>query len=40
MVTTETDPNVRESARQAGVSAICEKSFKPEVARGLLERLL
>jgi CheY-like chemotaxis protein/tRNA A-37 threonylcarbamoyl transferase component Bud32 len=40
MVTAETDPDVREGLRQAGVSAICEKSFKPEVVRALLDRLL
>jgi serine/threonine protein kinase/DNA-binding response OmpR family regulator len=40
MVTTETDPTLREKMRQAGVSAICEKSFKPEVVRTLIERLL
>jgi CheY-like chemotaxis protein/tRNA A-37 threonylcarbamoyl transferase component Bud32 len=40
MVTTETDPDLREKMRQAGVSAICEKSFRPEAVRALLSRLL
>jgi CheY-like chemotaxis protein/tRNA A-37 threonylcarbamoyl transferase component Bud32 len=40
MVTTETDPDLREKMRRAGVSAICEKSFRPEVVRALLSRLL
>jgi CheY-like chemotaxis protein/tRNA A-37 threonylcarbamoyl transferase component Bud32 len=40
MVTTETGPAFRESMRQAGVSAVCEKSFAPEVVRDVLARLL
>jgi CheY-like chemotaxis protein len=40
LFTTETDPGLHERVRQAGVSAICPKSFKPEVVRGVLTRLL
>jgi serine/threonine protein kinase/DNA-binding response OmpR family regulator len=39
VVTTETDPAKLEAVRQLGVSAICDKSFKPEVVRGVLEKL-
>jgi two-component system chemotaxis response regulator CheY len=39
VVTTETDPAKLTSVRQLGVSAICDKSFRPEVVRGVLERL-
>lgn len=39
VVTTETDPAKLEAMRRLGVAAICEKSFKPEVVRGILERL-
>jgi serine/threonine protein kinase len=39
VVTTEMDPAKLEAVRQLGVSAICDKSFKPEVVRGVLERL-
>jgi two-component system chemotaxis response regulator CheY len=39
VVTTETDPAKLESLRQLGVSALCDKSFRPEVVRGVLERL-
>jgi two-component system chemotaxis response regulator CheY len=38
MVTTETDPIKLEAVRQLGVLAICDKSFKPEVVRSVLER--
>jgi two-component system chemotaxis response regulator CheY len=39
VVTTETDPTRLGAVRQLGVAAICDKSFKPEVVRGVLERL-
>jgi serine/threonine protein kinase len=39
MVTTETDSAKLDAVRQLGVSAICDKSFKPEVVRGILRRL-
>jgi serine/threonine protein kinase len=39
VVTTETDPAKLDAMRRLGVAAICEKSFKPEVVRGILERL-
>jgi two-component system chemotaxis response regulator CheY len=39
VVTTETDPARLEAVRQLGVSAICDKSFKPEVVRAVLEWL-
>jgi two-component system chemotaxis response regulator CheY len=39
VVTTETDPAKLEAVRQLGVAAICDKSFQPEVVRGVLERL-
>jgi two-component system chemotaxis response regulator CheY len=39
VVTTETDSGKLEAVRQLGVSAICDKSFKPEVIRGVLARL-
>jgi two-component system chemotaxis response regulator CheY len=39
MVTAETDPARLEAVRQLGVAAICDKSFKPESVRGVLQRL-
>jgi CheY-like chemotaxis protein/tRNA A-37 threonylcarbamoyl transferase component Bud32 len=39
VVTTETDPGKLEAVRQLGVAAICDKSFRPEVVRGILGRL-
>src|SRR5262249_37219816 len=39
VVTTETDPAKLDAMRQLGVSAICDKSFKPDVVRGVLARL-
>jgi serine/threonine protein kinase len=39
IVTTETDSAKLEAVWRLGVSAICDKSFKPEVVRGVLERL-
>jgi serine/threonine protein kinase len=39
VVTTETDPARLAAVRQLGVAAICDKSFRPEVVRGVLERL-
>jgi two-component system chemotaxis response regulator CheY len=40
MVTSETDPMLHQKVLRAGCSAICEKSFKPEVVRRLLSGLL
>jgi two-component system chemotaxis response regulator CheY len=40
VVTSETDPAKLESLRQLGVSALCDKSFKPEIVRGILESLV
>jgi two-component system chemotaxis response regulator CheY len=39
VVTTEADPAKLAALRQLGVSAICGKDFRPEVFRGVLERL-
>src|SRR5262249_41477407 len=39
VVTTETDPDKLEAVRRLGVAAICDKSFKPEVVRGVLQKL-
>jgi two-component system chemotaxis response regulator CheY len=39
VVTTETDPAKLAAVRQLGVATICDKSFPPEVVRGLLEKL-
>jgi serine/threonine protein kinase len=39
VVTTETDPAKLAALRQLGVSAISDKSFKPEVVRGVMERM-
>jgi two-component system chemotaxis response regulator CheY len=39
VATTETDPAKLDAVRRLGVSAICDKTFKPEVVRGVLERL-
>jgi serine/threonine protein kinase/DNA-binding response OmpR family regulator len=39
MVTTETDPARLQAVRRLGVSAICDKDFKPEVVRGVMKRL-
>jgi serine/threonine protein kinase len=39
VVTTETDPAKLAAVRQLGVSAISDKSFKPEVVRGVLESM-
>ncbi len=40
LVTTETDPSILDTLRREGVSAICEKSFKPDAVREVLTRLL
>jgi CheY-like chemotaxis protein len=40
MVTTEEDPAKLQEVRQLGVAAVCEKSFPPEVVRGILGRLV
>jgi serine/threonine protein kinase len=39
MVTSETDPVKLQAVRSMGVSEFCDKSFKPEILRGLLDRL-
>jgi two-component system, chemotaxis family, chemotaxis protein CheY len=39
VVTTETDPAKLAAVRQLGVSAICDKSFKPEVVRAVMARM-
>jgi two-component system chemotaxis response regulator CheY len=39
MVTTETDPGKLAAVRQLGVTAICDKSFRPDEVRCVLERL-
>jgi two-component system chemotaxis response regulator CheY len=39
MVTTETDPGKLQAIRRLGVAAICDKTFKPEVVRPILEQL-
>jgi serine/threonine protein kinase len=39
VVTTETDPAKLAAVRQLGVSAICDKSFEPQVVRGVLGRI-
>jgi two-component system chemotaxis response regulator CheY len=39
LVTTETDPVKLDAVRRLGVSAICDKSFKLEVVRGVMKRL-
>jgi two-component system chemotaxis response regulator CheY len=39
VVTTETDPARLAALRHLGVSAICDKTFKPEVVRGVIEPL-
>jgi two-component system chemotaxis response regulator CheY len=39
VATTETDPAKLAAVRQLGVSAICGKSLKPEVVRGVLQRM-
>ena len=39
MVTTETDPAKLEAVRLLGVTAVCEKSFPPEVVRKTLDEL-
>jgi serine/threonine protein kinase len=39
LVTTETDPDRLDAVRRLGVSAICEKSFPPEVVRAVLRTL-
>jgi two-component system chemotaxis response regulator CheY len=39
VVTSESDPAKLDALRRLGVSAICDKSFKREEVRGLLERL-
>jgi serine/threonine protein kinase len=40
MVTTETDPARLEAVRQLGVTAVCDKSFPPEVVGKILDRLV
>jgi serine/threonine protein kinase len=38
VVTTETDPDKLDAVRRLGVTAICDKSFKPDLVRGILTR--
>ena len=40
MVTTETDPAKLDAVRRLGVSAVCDKSFKPEAVGPLLAEVL
>ncbi len=40
MVTTETDPAKLEAVRRLGVAAVCDKSFRPEAVRDVIDRLL
>jgi two-component system chemotaxis response regulator CheY len=40
MITAETDPGKLEEARKLGVSEFCAKTFKPEVVREVLARIL
>lgn len=39
LITTETDPAKLDAMRQLGVTAICDKSFKPEAVKGVLDFL-
>jgi serine/threonine protein kinase/CheY-like chemotaxis protein len=39
MVTTETDPDKLQAVRQLGVAALCDKSFRPEMVRAVVEKL-
>jgi serine/threonine protein kinase len=39
LVTTEKDPAKLEAVRRLGVTAICEKSFQPEVVKEIFDRL-
>jgi serine/threonine protein kinase/DNA-binding NarL/FixJ family response regulator len=39
VVTTETDPAALAAVRRLGVAAVCDKSFPPEVVRGVLKQL-
>ncbi len=39
VVTSETDPAKLEAVRRLGVSAVCDKSFRPEVVRAVLDGL-
>jgi serine/threonine-protein kinase len=40
MVTTEEDPRKLEAVRNAGVSAVCDKSFPPEAVRQIIDQLV
>jgi CheY-like chemotaxis protein/tRNA A-37 threonylcarbamoyl transferase component Bud32 len=40
LVTTETNPAKLDAVRRLGVSAICEKSFRPEAVRGVIDSIL
>jgi hypothetical protein len=39
MTTTETDADKLASVRRLGVSAICDKAFRPEEVRAVVEKL-
>jgi two-component system chemotaxis response regulator CheY len=39
VVTTETDPAKLDAVQRLGVSAICDKSFRPDAVRAIVERL-
>jgi serine/threonine protein kinase len=39
MVTTEDDPEKIEAVRRLGVAAVCDKSFRPEAVRAIVDRL-
>ncbi len=39
LVTTETDPEKLEAVRHLGVAAVCDKTFSPEVVRGIVDQL-
>jgi serine/threonine protein kinase len=39
MVTTETDPAKLEAVRRLGVTAVCDKSFPPEIVRTIIDEL-
>jgi two-component system chemotaxis response regulator CheY len=39
VVTTETDPAKLAAVRRLGVAAVCDKSFRPDVVRGVVQGL-
>ncbi len=40
LVTTETDPSKLAAVRGLGVTAVCDKSFPPDVVRAVIERFV